>query len=103
MTATRPPAENLTPVRDVYFRWLDAWNGQNASGMAALLEEDANVVGFDGSQIDGQAAVEAEMGRIFADHQTAEYIAKVREVRALAPDVALLRAVVGMVPPGKPT
>ena len=36
-----------------------------------------------------------------AEHPTAPYIAKVREVRALAPGVALLRAVVGMVPPGQ--
>jgi uncharacterized protein (TIGR02246 family) len=40
------------------------------------------------------------MDRIFGDHQTAVYVAKVREVRFLAPSVALLRAVAGMVPIG---
>jgi uncharacterized protein (TIGR02246 family) len=38
---------------------------------------------------------------MFTDHVTAAHVAKVREVRLLAPGVALPRAVVGMVPPGK--
>ena len=41
------------------------------------------------------------MRQIFADHPTAAYVGKVREVRFLAPEVALLRAVAGMVPPGR--
>jgi uncharacterized protein (TIGR02246 family) len=32
---------------------------------------------------------------------TATYVSKIRRVRFLAPEVAILRAVVGMVPPGK--
>src|SRR5262249_21211624 len=49
----------------------------------------------------GRATIATELRRIFADHQTAAYIAKVRSVRFLASDVALLRAVVGMIPPGQ--
>ena len=37
----------------------------------------------------------------FASHPTATYVSKVREIRLLSGDVALLRAVVGMVPPGQ--
>ena len=37
---------------------------------------------------------------IFADHPTAAYVAKVREIRFLADNVALQRAVAGMIPPG---
>jgi uncharacterized protein (TIGR02246 family) len=40
------------------------------------------------------------MERIFADHETAPYVAKVRSVRLLGSDAAVLRAVVGMIPPG---
>ena len=39
--------------------------------------------------------------QIFAHHQTAPYVAKVRNVRFLTSNVAILRAVVGMVPPGQ--
>jgi uncharacterized protein (TIGR02246 family) len=37
---------------------------------------------------------------IFADHPTAAYVTKVREIRMLGRDVGLLRAVAGMIPPG---
>ncbi|MGZ6376270.1 MAG: SgcJ/EcaC family oxidoreductase, partial [Ktedonobacterales bacterium] len=41
------------------------------------------------------------LNQIFADHVTAAYVAKVRNVRMLGADAAILRAVVGMVPPGQ--
>jgi uncharacterized protein (TIGR02246 family) len=86
-------------VRALYQQLLDAWNRHDAHVYAALIVEDGSLVGFDGSQIDGRAQIEAQIGRIFADHVTAAYIGNIREVRFLAPDVALLRAVAGMVPP----
>jgi uncharacterized protein (TIGR02246 family) len=39
--------------------------------------------------------------RIFADHPTAPYVSKVKSVRFLSPEVALLRAIVGMIPPAQ--
>jgi uncharacterized protein (TIGR02246 family) len=56
-------------------------------------------IGFDGSQAAGDE-IREQLGAVFADHETAAYIAKVREVRAVAADAVLLRAIVGMVPPG---
>jgi uncharacterized protein (TIGR02246 family) len=58
------------------------------------------VIGFDGSQMMGRDEVAAELGRIFADHETATYVAKVRSVTRLDANAGLLRAVAGMVPPG---
>lgn len=87
-------------VRELYAELLACWNRRDAAAMAALYDEEANVTGFDGSQMNGPAEIESEIGAVFRDHQTATYLGKVREVRFLAPDVALLRAVVGMVPPG---
>lgn len=88
-------------VNDLYRQQLDGWNTRNADALGALYAEDANVIGFDGSQVDGRAEIEAHFRQIFADHQTATYVGKIREVRFLNPDVAILRAVAGMVPPGK--
>lgn len=88
-------------IRALYHRLLEAWNQRDAHAYAGLIAEDGNLVGFDGSQIDGRAAIETQIGQIFADHQTATYVGKIREVRYLAADVALLRAVVGMIPPGQ--
>src|SRR5689334_22546557 len=88
-------------VRSLYQQFLERWNRRRANDLAALFDEDSYVVGFDGSQINGRAEIESQIGQIFADHQTAAYIGKIREVRFLTADVAILRAVVGMVPPGQ--
>jgi uncharacterized protein (TIGR02246 family) len=88
-------------VRALYRQLLDRWDRRDALGMAALFAEDGCIVGFDGSAIDGRVAIEAHLRPIFAHHPTPTYIAKMREVRVLAPDVVLLRAVAGMVPRDK--
>jgi uncharacterized protein (TIGR02246 family) len=88
-------------VRALYAQLLDYWNKRNAAGFAALFEEEGNQVGFDGSPVNGRADIESHLSQIFADHMTAAYVGKVREVRFLSPDIAILRAVVGMVPHGK--
>jgi uncharacterized protein (TIGR02246 family) len=86
-------------VRDLYARLLDAWNHRDADAFAALFGDDGAMIGFDGSQAAGPA-IRDHLGPVFADHPTAAYVARVREVRSLAPGVALLRAAAGMVPPG---
>src|SRR5215211_2227816 len=88
------------PIRRLYEQILIAWNQQDAAAMAAQFEEDANLVGFDGSQADSRAAIEDHLRPIFADHPTAAYVAKVREIRMLGGNVGILRADVGMIPPG---
>lgn len=93
-------AAEESPIVAVYRRLLASWNDHDAAAFAALFDEDANVVGFDGSPMNGRMEIEATLRQIFADHVTAAYVGKVRGVRLLTRDVAILRAVVGMVPPG---
>ncbi|MBV9791158.1 MAG: SgcJ/EcaC family oxidoreductase [Chloroflexi bacterium] len=88
-------------VGDLYQQLLQSWNQRDAAAFAALFTADAHLVGFDGSMVDGQAAIEEHLRQIFTDHPTAAYVGKIREIRLLAPDVVLLRAVAGMVPPGQ--
>jgi uncharacterized protein (TIGR02246 family) len=88
-------------VSALYRELLNCWNRQAAHDFAALFLEDAHVIGFDGSTMDGRAEVETTLSKIFADHKTAAYVSKIRDVRFLAPDVAVLMAVVGLVPPGQ--
>jgi uncharacterized protein (TIGR02246 family) len=91
-------------VRALYRALIEGWNRRNAGAMARLFMESGSVVGFDGSQIDGSAAIETTMAQIFGRHATAPFVAIPREVRRLGPvgpGSALLRAIVGMVPSGK--
>lgn len=96
---TSGPEESA--ISGLYRQLLDAWNRQDAATYAALFQENGSIVGFDGSQHEGRAGIKADIGHIFADHQTAAYVAKIRDVRLLSPGVGLLRAVAGMVPPGQ--
>lgn len=85
----------------LYQELLKRWNKRRASEMTDLFAEDGNLVGFDGSQINGRSEAITVLSQIFANHQTAAYLGIVKEVRLLSPDVAILRAVAGMVPPGE--
>ena len=87
-------------VAEVHARILDAWNGQDATAYADQFTDRALVVGFDGSEMHGRDEIAAQLGAIFADHQVASYVRIVRGVRLVGDGVALLHAVVGMVPPG---
>jgi uncharacterized protein (TIGR02246 family) len=94
------PVEPTTPIM-LYTRLLEAWNRRDAPAFAALFTVDGAAVGFDGSQMNGRDEIASTLKGIFEHHQTASYVASVREVRQLGSAVALIRAAVGMVPPGQ--
>lgn len=93
------PVLSRAAVVALYTRLIEAWNRRDAAGYAAQFAGQGSTVGFDGSQMDGRAAIATELGRIFRDHTPATYVARVREVHTVAPGVVLLRAVAGMLPP----
>lgn len=80
---------------------LEAWNRRDAAAYGGAFAEDADVVGFDGSQMKGRAEITATLQQIFDHHPTGAYYGKVREVRLLGADAAVLRAVAGIVPAGQ--
>ena len=95
-----PDAEPTQALTRLYHDLLAAWNRRDASGMARLFAIDGSQVGFDGSVADGRREIEGHLAPVFASHPTPAFVGKVREVRALGRDAALLRAVAGMVSPG---
>ena len=88
-------------VRALYQQLLASWNAWNATGFAAPFTDDADVIGFDGSQMTGRAEIEGTLRQIFADHETGAYVGIIRSVRFLTSEVALLRAVSGDIPAGQ--
>jgi uncharacterized protein (TIGR02246 family) len=91
---------DVTAVRTLYTNLLAAWNAADAEGFAAQFTDNGEVIGFDGSILTPRGEIESELRRIFNDHKTGTYVGIVRDVTALAADVALLRAVAGVVPAG---
>lgn len=102
-TERMPSDEADHPIRELYQRVIAAWNARDAVAFAACFAEDGTSIGFDGSAIEGQGEIRSHLRAIFADHLTGRYVITVREVRFLGDDVALLRAVTGMVPANQQT
>lgn len=98
------PAAEVHPgeraIRELYESLVEHWNQRDAAGFAALFEEDGFAIGFDGTEHNGRVQIETEIGQIFANHKTGSYVGTVREIRVLTDDVAVLRAVAAIVPPG---
>lgn len=88
-------------VEALYRQWLAGWNERNGLALAAPFAPDGTLIGFDGTEHTGRDAIAATLDRIFADHPTPRYVGKVRAVRFLTPDTALVQAVAGMIPPGR--
>ena len=68
-------------VLTLYQQLLEAWNDCSAARFAEVFSEDGSVVGFDGSAMNGRAEIRGSLEGIFGTHQTARYVAKVREIR----------------------
>lgn len=83
-------------IEELYHTLITAWNNRDTKAFAALFADEGDVVGFDGSQLNGRGSIETELASIFLQHRTAPFVSKVEEVRFLSADIALLRAIVGM-------
>jgi uncharacterized protein (TIGR02246 family) len=81
-----------------YEQLIDGWNARDGKQFSEPFAQSGIAIGFDGSEMSGRDAIAAELQGIFDDHQTAAYVAKVKSVQLLSPDVALVRSVVGMIP-----
>ncbi|PGY10283.1 SgcJ/EcaC family oxidoreductase [Bacillus sp. AFS031507] len=86
-------------VQAVYKKLLEAWNERSAEGMAKLFTDDGESIGFDGSQSIGIQEIFSHLQPIFEHHPTARFVSKVKDVRFLTSEIAILRAIAGMVPP----
>ena len=88
-------------VETLYEKLIAGWNAHDGEAMAAPLAEDGVIIGFDGSVSSGRQTIGQEMAAIFADHDTGRYAVKVQSVRTLGPQAMIVRAIAGLVPPGK--
>lgn len=88
-------------IEALYGDIIAAWNSADAARFANSFAADGNVIGYDGSPVNGRREVLDHLTAIFRDHKPGRFVTITREVRALSADTAMLRAVVGIVPDGK--
>lgn len=92
--------ESAHAIESLYYELLTCWNNADAKGFANLFATDGTAVGFDGSTHIGRTGIEHDLDQIFSNHKVAAFVTIVRDCRLLTYDIGLLRATVGMVPPG---
>jgi uncharacterized protein (TIGR02246 family) len=88
-------------IEELYQQHIKAWNNRDARGMAELYSGEGMLIGFDGSQTNGREEVFAHLTPIFESHPTPPFVYKVKNVRLLGSDTAILHAIAGMVLPGE--
>ena len=88
-------------VEELYANLMDAWNKRDSKAFEELFILDGDLVGFDGTQMHTQGAIGEHLRQIFGEHPTPKYVYRITGVTQVSTDVAVLRAIAGMVPPGK--
>jgi uncharacterized protein (TIGR02246 family) len=86
----------------LYFQMIDGWNKGSGDAFAAPFAEDGDLVGFDGTHLKGRQEIASFHQRLFDTFvKGSQLVGKVRNVRILTPDVAIMHAVGGTVMAGQ--
>ena len=89
-------------VRALYQQLMDGWNQGSGDAFAAVFTEDGDLVGFDGTHFKGREEIAPFHQQLFDKWlKGSRLVGKVKDVRFLSPDVALMHAVGGTVMRGK--
>lgn len=91
-----------TEIRALYQQLMDGWNAGSGEAFAAPFAEEADLVGFDGTHLKGRQRIAPFHQRLFDTYlKGSRLVGRVKSVRSLSEDVALMHAVGGTVMRGK--
>jgi uncharacterized protein (TIGR02246 family) len=95
-------ATDEADIRALYQQLMEGWNIASGDAFAAPFEDDADLVGFDGTHIEGQQQIALFHQHLFNMFlKGSRLIGKVRRVRFLTADVAVMHVVGGTVMAGQ--
>jgi uncharacterized protein (TIGR02246 family) len=81
-------------VRDLYQQLMDGWNQGSGAAFAAAFTEDGDLVAFDGAHLKGRQEIAPTHQELFDKWlKGTRLVGKVKSVRFLAPDVAVMHAI----------
>ena len=102
-TSSKPSIDNNEVViRSLYFQMIDGWNKGNGEAFASPFAEDADLVGFDGTHLKGRQEIASFHQQLFDTFvKGSRLVGKIRNVRFLNPDVAIMHAVGGTIMAGQ--
>ncbi len=95
------PADEAA-VRGLYRELMDGWNRGSGDAFAAAFTEDGDLVAFDGTHFEGREEIAPFHQELFDKWlKGTRLVGRVKSVRFLSPDLALMHAVGGTVMRGK--
>jgi uncharacterized protein (TIGR02246 family) len=81
-------------VRDLYQQLLDGWNQGSGAAFAAAFMEDGDLVAFDGTHFKGRREIAPFHQELFDKWlKGTRLVGKVKSVRFLTPDVAVMHCI----------
>ncbi len=81
-------------VRDLYRQMMEGWNQGSGAAFAAVFAEDGDQVAFDGTHFVGRQEIASWHQELFDKWMKGtRLVGRVKDVRFLSPDVALVHAV----------
>ena len=89
-------------IRSLYSQMIDGWNKGNGEAFASPFAEDGDLVGFDGTHLKGRQEIVSFHQQLFDTFvKGSRLVGKIRNVRFLTPDVAIMHAVGGTIMAGQ--
>ena len=89
-------------IRDLYQQTIEGWNKGSGDALAAPYTEDSDYIGFDGTYLKGRAEIASFHQMLFDKFiKGSRLIGKIRSVRVVTGDVAVVVAVGGTVIAGQ--
>ena len=100
-TLSSTPEDEEAAIRSLYQQLMNGWNTASGYAFAAPFEEDGDLVGFDGTHLKGRREIASFHQHLFDMFlKGSRLVGKVRSVRFLTSDVALMHTVGGTVMAG---
>lgn len=91
------PADEVA-IRSLYQQLMDGWNKGSGEAFAAPFAEDGDLVGFDDTHLKGRQEITSFHQQLFDTYvKGSRLVGKVKKIRFLTSDVALMHAVGGTI------
>jgi len=89
-------------IRSLYQQLMDGWNKGSGEAFAATFAEDGDLVGFDGTHLKGRQEIVSFHQQLFNSYvKGSRLVGKVKKIRFLTSDVALMHVVGGTIIAGQ--
>jgi uncharacterized protein (TIGR02246 family) len=99
---SKSSADDEDTIRSLYFQMIDGWNKGSGDVFAAPFSEDGDLVGFDGTHLKGRQEIASFHQHLFDVFlKGSRLVGKVRSVRFVTSDIAVMHAVGGTVMAGQ--